>query len=675
MRRCLENISIILGAPDDSTRNHRSSKIKSFWKGDKMKRLTPFSLSVLTTALILTWAGLCTGLPLGSAFIYQGRLIDANDAANALYDFRFKLFTDLAGGTQCGSTIDLNDLDVIDGYFAGALDFGPGIFTGNVLWLEIAVRPGQLKDPNTYTVLLPRQEITPAPYALYAASGTPGPKGEKGDTGNTGPQGPQGPEGLPGPQGPKGDTGGNGPIGPQGPQGPKGDKGDTGSQGAQGPVGLQGPTGPTLGIYDSLGLTGSGGRAAGDAGARTLYNLGNVGIGPGTTDPAERLDLSWSGGVNGRIGRYNYIGSCFSSASLVLGNNVRARTDSVNGMVVGNPHDSYGYRAITMSMDGIAFYGVTGKVTTGDPLANEIMRITNDGNVGIGTTSPTNKLDVVGHINSSESYKLDGYTVLATPWRSNTFVGEGAGVNVSTLAPPTSAVTNSAVGYQALYGNTTGAHNTVVGGFALHDNISGSRNTVVGADAGWDTTGSGNVFLGHSAAYHETGSNKLYIANSMINPPLIYGEFDTKSVGINTMNLSGYTLAVGGSAAKSGGGSWSSLSDIRLKHVHGSYERGLSEVSHLNPVTYKYTSDNDMNLPADKEYVGLVAQDVQGVIPEAVEENSNGYLMVNNDPIIWAMLNAIKELKGENELLRQRVDALESRIAQPQLVSAKGVQQ
>jgi hypothetical protein len=429
MRRCLENISIILGAPDDSTRNHRSSEIKPFWKGDKMKRLTPFSLSVLATALILTWAGLCTGLPLGSAFIYQGRLIDANDAANALYDFRFKLFTDLAAGTQCGSTIDLNDLDVIDGYFAGALDFGPGIFTGNVLWLEIAVRPGQLKDPNTYTVLLPRQEITPAPYALYAASGTPGPKGEKGDTGNTGPQGPQGPEGLAGPQGPKGDTGDAGPAGAQGsqgPEGPKGDKGDTGSQGPQGPVGLQGPTGPTLGIYDSLGLTSTEGRAAGDAGARTLYNLGNIGIGPGTTDPAERLDLSWTGGVNARIGRYNYLGTCHSSAMLVLGNNVRARTDGVHGVVVGNPHDSFGYRAITMYSDGIAFYAVTGKVTPGDPLANERMIITNDGNVGIGTTSPTNKLDVAGPINSSESYRLDGTTVLANPGSQNIFVGQYA---------------------------------------------------------------------------------------------------------------------------------------------------------------------------------------------------------------------------------------------------------
>ena len=68
-----------------------------------------------------------------------------------------------------------------------------------------------------------------------------------------------------------------------------------------------------------------------------------------------------------------------------------------------------------------------------------------------------------------------------------------------------------------------------------------------------------------------------------------------------------------------------------------------------------------MGLPAGKEYVGLVAQDVERVIPDAVEKNDQGYLMLNNDPIIWAMLNAIKELKAENEQLRKRVEALESR--------------
>jgi len=74
----------------------------------------------------------------------------------------------------------------------------------------------------------------------------------------------------------------------------------------------------------------------------------------------------------------------------------------------------------------------------------------------------------------------------------------------------------------------------------------------VGSRAGYSVvTGSGNVFLGHEAGYDETGSNKLYIANSSADPPLIYGEFDTGKVGIDTNNP-GAKLHIGGTAGVDG---------------------------------------------------------------------------------------------------------------------------
>jgi len=44
-----------------------------------------------------------------------------------------------------------------------------------------------------------------------------------------------------------------------------------------------------------------------------------------------------------------------------------------------------------------------------------------------------------------------------------------------------------------------------------------------------------------------------------------------------------------------------------------------------------------MGIRDTDEHVGLVAQEVQKVTPAAVTENSSGYLLVNNDPIIWTM--------------------------------------
>jgi hypothetical protein len=59
------------------------------------------------------------------------------------------------------------------------------------------------------------------------------------------------------------------------------------------------------------------------------------------------------------------------------------------------------------------------------------------------------------------------------------------------------------------------------------------------------------------------------------------------------------------------------------------------------------------------------------VIPEAVTQNNKGYLMVNNDPILWTMLNAIKEQQRQIAVLRTQLRrqaaknaVMESRLAQ-----------
>jgi hypothetical protein len=103
---------------------------------------------------------------MGTVFTYQGRLIHDNNPTDGLYDFEFKLYDSPAGGNQLAGTIDINDLDVIDGYFTVQLDFNdPNVFNGNAWWLDIGVRPG---DGSSFTSLNPRQQLTPTPYALYA---------------------------------------------------------------------------------------------------------------------------------------------------------------------------------------------------------------------------------------------------------------------------------------------------------------------------------------------------------------------------------------------------------------------------------------------------------------------------------------------------------------------------
>jgi hypothetical protein len=139
------------------------------------------------------------------------------------------------------------------------------------------------------------------------------------------------------------------------------------------------------------------------------------------------------------------------------------------------------------------------------------------------------------------------------------------------------------------------------------------------------------------------------------------------SVGIGTSTPDNL-LTVNGSADKPGGGSWGTYSDGRLKTVNGSFGSGLGQVMQLRPVRYHYKSDNALGIRDADEHIGVVAQEVQRVIPEAVTENGKGYLLVNNDPIIWSMVNAIKEQQKEIEeqrkLLRAQSAAMRSLAAE-----------
>jgi hypothetical protein len=127
---------------------------------------------ILTTffAVVLCLGPVGLAEPIGTAFTYQGRLIDANQVADGLYDFQFKLYDANSAGNKLGQDVNKPEVDVIDGYFTVELDFG-SVFDGNNRWLGIGVRPGVQSDPNIYTTLSPRQKITPTPYALYALNG------------------------------------------------------------------------------------------------------------------------------------------------------------------------------------------------------------------------------------------------------------------------------------------------------------------------------------------------------------------------------------------------------------------------------------------------------------------------------------------------------------------------
>ena len=126
--------------------------------------------------ILLIGAALCSLLTAtnpasaqGTKFTYQGRLNDAGAPANGAYDLTFQLWNAAAGGSQATGTRTLTNspVAVSNGLFTVTLDFGAGVFTGTSYWLQIATRTN---GAATFTSLSSRQELTPTPYAIYAAT-------------------------------------------------------------------------------------------------------------------------------------------------------------------------------------------------------------------------------------------------------------------------------------------------------------------------------------------------------------------------------------------------------------------------------------------------------------------------------------------------------------------------
>ena len=127
-------------------------------------RTVPVILGVVLAVLGLN---LQTASAQGNSFTYQGRLTDGGLPANGTYDVQFALYASGAGGQPLGAAPANRSVLVTNGGFTTTLDFGAGVFDGSDRWLELAVRAGG--SAGGYVVMVPRQCITAAPYALRAA--------------------------------------------------------------------------------------------------------------------------------------------------------------------------------------------------------------------------------------------------------------------------------------------------------------------------------------------------------------------------------------------------------------------------------------------------------------------------------------------------------------------------
>lgn len=221
------------------------------------------------------------------------------------------------------------------------------------------------------------------------------------------------------------------------------------------------------------------------------------------------------------------------------------------------------------------------------------------GNAGLNATSnfigTTDATALVFKVNNTKSGMID-------PERGNLFMGF-RGAQISTgynsvvlgslaMQKASTSGNNVAIGFQSMFSNESGGHNVALGTGSLAANATGTSNVAVGSLAGYKATGSGNVFLGFQSGYAEQGSNKLVIGNDVNRKALIYGDFATGKLGINTEDLSN-TLNIKSSSANSSGLRFSNLTS-------------QSPVAASNGKVLSVNTSGDVILVNDKE--GSVTQ-------------------------------------------------------------------
>jgi hypothetical protein len=291
----------------------------------------------------------------------------------------------------------------------------------------------------------------------------------------------------------------------------------------------------------------------------------------------------------------------------------------------------------------------------------------NNGSVGIGTSTPVRLLNLLGSSGSHVAFQ-------------NTFTGHGGGDGLLVGIEQSSNIgyvynyengplrlgANGSIRLQVHPNGNVGVGYTGLTPPRLFDVHGGSDHSWMGfhTNSTGNTTNDGFMLGVNSSTriavvwnYEDTD---IQFATSGATRMTIKG---AGNVGIGT-SFPDQRLSVSGNASKTGGGSWVVFSDRRLKDLHGNYNKGLSEIIALQPVAFNYKVDNPLDLPSDNEEVGLIAQAVQEIFPEAISESRSGYLDFNMHYINVAFINAIKELKAANDDLQVKVNELESRLAE-----------
>jgi hypothetical protein len=238
--------------------------------------------------------------------------------------------------------------------------------------------------------------------------------------------------------------------------------------------------------------------------------------------------------------------------------------------------------------------------------------------VGIGVTSPTARLHVYG--GSNNQFKVES---------------SGAEANFT------------------LAGTSYGQINNSVGDWYLTNDASANMIFRTASTERMRIDSSGNLIMAASAGYLQLPTNQT------MRVPSTGGIGYVGNINSATVFQIAYNSTSAGVQLSSGATSWGTFSDSRLKNITGTYTNALNDIAQIQPVKFTWKSDED-----SKPQVGVIAQSIQNVVPEAVDsttiemDGTEEYLTVRYTELIPLMIASIQELKAELDATKAEVQAL-----------------
>ena len=470
--------------------------------------------------------------------------------------------------------------------------------------------------------------ITDGSGNLSFGVGTMGAQGAAGAQGAIGAQGVQGAVGAQGVQGATG-TGAQGAVGVQGAAGTVGAQGVQGAAGTVGAQGVQGATG-SAGAQGAVGAQG----AAGTNGAQ-----GAVGA-------------QGAAGTNGAQGVQGATGS--AGAQGVQG---AAGAQGVQGAV------GIGYTALTSTTSQlIASTGTTNTLTVSVTSASSAFTVGQRVRI-FNTVTPTNFMEgpIATYSGTSMTITIQnsGGSGTYTAW---TIVNTGQVGAQGVQGAAGSAGAQGAVGAQGVQGATGSAGAQGVQGAAGSAGAQGVQGAAgsagaqgsvgaqgsAGAQGVQGAAGSAGAQGVQGAAGPSTSINATEESTTAAShyPVFVAGIGTTQTAEASTTKLY-FNPSTGTLNATI----FNSLSDIKSKQNIQTIKNSLEKVLKLRGVSFEWIDNKN-------KAIGVIAQEVEQVLPETVTENENGIKSVSYDSIIGLLIEAIKEQQGLITNIEKKIDLL-----------------